>query len=142
MAFNKLKIRIKKNEGFSLKPYKDQLGYYTIGFGHLIKKNEDRYFKTKYKKKYLEQIFQLDFNKALNDYKKFLYKKNHKKNDKELLIEMVFQLGLSGVLKFRKMLFYLNKRQKYMVCLQMLDSLWCKQTPLRVKNLIKNYLKD
>ena len=142
MAFNKLKIRIKKNEGFSLKPYKDQLGYYTIGFGHLIRKNEDRYFKTKYKKKYLEQIFQLDFNKALNDYKKFLYKKNHKKNDKELLIEMVFQLGLSGVLKFRKMLFYLNKRQKYMVCLQMLDSLWCKQTPLRVKNLIKNYLKD
>ena len=142
MAFNKLKIRIKKNEGFSLKPYKDQLGYYTIGFGHLIKKNEDRYFKTKYKKKYLEQVFQLDFNKALNDYKKFLYKKNHKKNDKELLIEMVFQLGLSGVLKFRKMLFYLNKKQKYMVCLQMLDSLWCKQTPLRVKNLIKNYLKD
>ncbi len=142
MAFNKLKIRIKKNEGFSLKPYKDQLGYYTIGFGHLIRKNEDRYFKTKYKKKYLEQVFQLDFNKALNDYKKFLYKKNHKKNDKELLIEMVFQLGLRGVLKFRKMLFYLNKKQKYMVCLQMLDSLWYKQTPLRVKNLIKNYLKD
>ena len=142
MAFNKLKIRIKKNEGFSLKPYKDQLGYYTIGFGHLIRKNEDKYFKTKYKKKYLEQVFQLDFNKAINDYKKFLYKKNHKKNDKELLIEMLFQLGSRGVLKFRKMLFYLNKKQKYMVCLQMLDSLWCKQTPLRVKNLIKNYLKD
>tara|TARA_B100000674_G_scaffold492949_1_gene514116 strand:- start:402 stop:830 length:429 start_codon:yes stop_codon:yes gene_type:complete len=142
LAFNKLKIRIKKNEGFSLKPYKDQLGYYTIGFGHLIRKNEDKYFKTKYKKKYLEQIFQLDFNKALNDYKKFLYKKNHKKNDKELLIEMLFQLGSRGVLKFRKMLFYLNKKQKYMVCLQMLDSLWYKQTPLRVKNLIKNYLKD
>ena len=30
----KSKKRIKKNEGYSKKPYKDQLGFYTIGFGH------------------------------------------------------------------------------------------------------------
>ncbi len=53
---------------------------------------------------------------------------------------MIFQLGSKGVVKFRKMLFFLNKKQKYMAALEMLDSLWYQQTPQRVKNLIKNYL--
>ena len=35
-----LKNRIKKNEGFSFTAYKDIHGYNTIGYGHLIKKNE------------------------------------------------------------------------------------------------------
>ena len=70
-----------------------------------------------------------------------LKKKYHTKKDKELLIEMIYQLGSQGVLKFKKMLFYLNKRQKYMTCLEMMDSLWYKQTPNRVNDLIKNFVK-
>ena len=54
---------------------------------------------------------------------------------------MIYQLGSQGVLKFKKMLFYLNKRQKYMTCLEMMDSLWYKQTPNRVNDLIKNFIK-
>ena len=98
MSFKELKDRIKKNEGYSDKPYQDQLGFYTIGYGHLI-------------------------------------------TEKELLIEMIFQLGAKGVSKFKKMLYFLNKKQKYMASLEMLDSLWYLQTPERVKNLIKNYTK-
>ena len=52
---------------------------------------------------------------------------------------MIFQLGLKGVLKFKRMLFYLNNKKKYMVSLEMLDSLWYKQTPKRVLDLIINY---
>ena len=52
---------------------------------------------------------------------------------------MIFQLGLKGVLKFKRMLFYLNNKKKYMTCLEMLDSLWYKQTPKRVLDLINNY---
>ena len=44
-TFQSLKTRIKKNEGYSNKPYKDQLGYGTIGYGHLIKPHELKYFK-------------------------------------------------------------------------------------------------
>ena len=142
MSFNNLKSRIKKNEGYSNKPYKDQLGFYTIGYGHLIKKNENKYFNKKFNKKYFQRIFLMDFNRALKDYKTILYKRTHKKNEKELLIEMVFQLGIRGVLKFKKTIFYLNKKQKYMASLEMIDSLWYKQTPCRVNNLIKNYLKN
>ena len=69
------------------------------------------------------------------------FKKNHSTSEKELLIEMLFQLGAKGVSKFKKMLYFLNKKQKFMASLEMLDSLWYLQTPERVKNLIKNYTK-
>ncbi len=139
MSFTKLKRRIKKNEGYSKKPYKDQLGFYTIGYGHLIKKNESKYYKSVFNKQYYNELFEKDFNNAFRHYKNKFYLKSHKKNEKELLIEMLFQLGPNGVSKFKKMLFYLNRRQKNMVCLEMLDSLWYRQTPKRVENLIKYY---
>ncbi len=140
MSYRKLKNRIKKNEGYSDKPYKDQLGLYTIGYGHLIRHNENKYFKNNYNKKYLEDVFEKDFKYAHNQYKKIFYKKKHTSYEKELLIEMIFQLGTRGVLKFRRMLFFLNKKEKFMTSLEMLDSLWYLQTPERVKNLIKHYL--
>ena len=140
MSFYNLKKRIKKNEGYSNKPYKDQLKFYTIGYGHLIKKSEKIYFSKSFKKKHFDKVFNSDFERAAEEYKNIFFKENHTKSEKELLIEMIFQLGSKGVVKFRKMLFFLNKKQKYMAALEMLDSLWYQQTPQRVKNLIKNYL--
>ena len=141
MNFLQLKRRIKKNEGFSKKIYKDSLGFQTIGFGHLIKKDENFFYNKIFNKSFFINLFEEDFKKALIDYKKYLYKKNHGISEKELLIEMNFQIGVAGVLKFKKMLYYLNKKQKYMACLEMLESLWYKQTPKRVLNLIQNYIK-
>ena len=141
MSFKELKDRIKKNEGYSNKPYKDQLGFYTIGYGHLITEKEDKYFIKQFKKKYLEELFNTDFKKAHEQYKKNFLKKSHTTSEKELLIEMLFQLGVKGVSKFKKMLYFLNKKQKFMASLEMLNSLWYLQTPERVKSLIKNYTK-
>ncbi len=118
----------------------DQLGFYTIGYGHLIKEKEKKYFIKKYETKHFEKVFESDFKVAHYKYRKIFSKKNHTYLERELLIEMIFQLGASGVSKFKKMLYFLNKKQKYMAALEMLDSLWYLQTPERVKNLIKNYL--
>ena len=63
MSFSNLKLRIKNNEGYSNKPYKDKLGFFTIGYGHLIKSNESKYLKNLYPKKSLENLFDEDFNK-------------------------------------------------------------------------------
>ena len=141
MSFKKLKDRIKKNEGFSDKPYKDQLGFYTIGYGHLIKEKENNYYIKKYNKDHFKKLFEADFKKAQDQYQKNFFKKYHTISEKELLIEMLFQLGKNGVSKFKKMLYFLNKKEKFMASLEMLDSLWYLQTPERVKNLIKNYTK-
>ena len=139
MFFKSLKLRIKKNEGYSNKPYKDQLGFYTIGYGHLIKPNEKKYFNSTFNKGHFENVFEIDFNKSLKQYNTLFFRKFHKQAEKELIIEMLFQLGPKGVSKFKKMLFYLNNKKKYMTCLEMMDSLWYKQTPERVNNLIKNF---
>ena len=85
--FNKLKKRIKKNEGYSSLPYYDQLNNLTIGFGHLIKKNEKHLIKKKYLKKYFEDLFTEDFNIALKHYKKIFSRTKHKQNIQEALIE-------------------------------------------------------
>ena len=142
MGYNSLKKRIKLNEGFSPTPYKDQLGYLTIGYGHLILSNEKILLKKKLHKKELEEIFEKDFKKALNNFNNKLKPLTSNEKEAELLIEMVFQLGIKGCLKFKNLLKNMRKGNKYLVCFEMMDSLWYKQTPYRVKNLIKNFLNN
>ena len=142
MGYHNLKKRIKLNEGFSLKPYKDQLGYLTIGYGHLILSNEKILLKKKLYKKDFEKIFKKDFRKALSNFNNKLKSITSNKKDAELLIEMVFQLGIKSCLKFKNLLKNMRKGNKYLVCFEMMDSLWYKQTPYRVKTLIKIFLNN
>ena len=142
MLYHNLKKRIKLNEGFSTKPYKDQLGYLTIGYGHLILSNEKDLITKKIHKKELEEIFEKDFNIALNNFNNSLKPLISNKKEAELLIEMVFQLGIKGCLEFNKLSKNMRKGNKHLVCFEMMDSLWYKQTPYRVKTLIKTFLKN
>tara|TARA_X000000368_G_scaffold374869_1_gene326861 strand:+ start:100 stop:531 length:432 start_codon:yes stop_codon:yes gene_type:complete len=142
LGYYNLKKRIKLNEGFSYKPYKDQLGYLTVGYGHLILSNEKVLLKKQIHKKELEEIFEKDFKKALDKFNKALKPITSNKKDAELLIEMVFQLGIKGCLKFKNLIKNMRKGNKHLVCLDMMDSLWYKQTPYRVKALIKTFLNN
>ncbi len=142
MGYYNLKKRIKLNEGFSSKSYKDQLGCLTIGYGHLILSNEKILLKKQIHKKKLEEIFEKDFKKALSGFNKTLKPFSSNKKEAELLIEMVFQLGIKGCLKFKNLLKNMRKGNKHLVCFEMMDSLWYKQTPYRVKNLVKTFLNN
>ena len=125
-----------------MKPYKDQLGYLTIGYGHLILSNEKVLLKKQLYKKELEEIFEKDFKKALSNFNITLRSLTSNKKEAELLIEMIFQLGIKGVLKFKNLIKNTKKGNKHLVCLDMMDSLWYKQTPNRVKTLIKTFLNN
>ena len=142
MGYHNLKERIKSNEGFSSKPYKDQLGYLTIGYGHLILSNEKFLLKKQIHKKALEEIFEKDFKKAFSDFNNKFKSLTLNKKESELLIEMIFQLGIKGCLKFKNLIKNIKKRNKHLVCFDMMDSLWYKQTPNRVKTLIKTFLNN
>lgn len=142
MGYHNLKERIKSNEGFSSKPYKDQLGYLTIGYGHLILPNENILLKKQIHKKELEEIFEKDFKKALSDFNNAFKPFTLNKKESELLIEMIFQLGIKGCLKFKNLIKNIKKGNKHLVCFDMMDSLWYKQTPNRVKTLIKTFLNN
>lgn len=142
MGYHNLKERIKSNEGFSSKPYKDQLGYLTIGYGHLILPNENILLKKQINKKELEEIFEKDFKKALSDFNNAFKSFTLNEKESELLIEMIFQLGIKGCLKFKNLIKNIKKGNKHLVCFDMMDSLWYKQTPNRVKTLIKTFLNN
>ena len=55
----------------------------------------------------------------------------------EILIEMVFQLGMTGVSKFKKMWKALAELNYIGASYEMLDSRWAKQTPNRAKAMAK-----
>ena len=134
---SKTKNRIKKNEGFRNKAYFDQLGNPTIGFGHLIKKSENFLLNKKYSKKYLNKVFEKDFNNAKTDFYKLYGNKKLPKKTKDVLMEMIFQLGIKKLAKFKKFNKFLDKKMTYLAALEMLNSRWYKQTPKRVDELIK-----
>ena len=142
MGYHNLKERIKSNEGFSSKPYKDQLGYLTIGYGHLILPNENILLKKQINKKELEEIFEKDFKRALSNFNNTFKPFTLNEKESELLIEMIFQLGIKGCLKFKNLIKNIKKGNKHLVCFDMMDSLWYKQTPNRVKALIKTFLNN
>ena len=139
--FLSLKKKIKKNEGFRNKPYLDSLGHPTIGYGHLITNKEKKTLKGKFSKKFLLKLFDKDFKKALRDYKKNFNHKKHPKNTKEVLVEMIFQLGIKKQQKFLKLNNHLKKNNMFLAALEMKNSLWYKQTPKRVDRLVKLLLK-
>lgn len=137
----RLAARIKRHEGFSNTAYLDQLRNKTIGYGHLIRPNENYKFKEKYSKKILNKLFHEDLLKATSDYNKIFF--NHKLPPRvsEVLIEMIFQLGINKFLKFKKMIFAIKKKDFKRAATEMINSRWNKQTPKRVKLLVKKLLK-
>ena len=140
--FSQLKSRIKKNEGYRNQIYYDQVGKQTIGFGHLIKKREKFIHQKKYSKKYLNKIFENDFSSALSDFNKSYKAKDLSKNSQEVLLEMIFQLGIKNCLKFKKFNQSLRKKLPHMAALEMLNSHWYAQTPKRVEKLIDLLLEQ
>ena len=140
MTYIGLKKRIKKNEGFRNRIYLDQLNNKTIGYGHLIGEIDKFEEGKEYTKTELTQVFEEDFQRALNDFNKYYKKDNFKKKENEILIEMIFQLGGKGVLRFKKFIDELRKKNKHMAALEMMDSLWYRQTKKRVNILISDLL--
>jgi len=139
--FQKLKKRIKKNEGYRNKAYKDILGFWTIGYGHLIQKNEKKFFNKTYSHKELLRVFDFDFQFAVKNYMSNYNKKKYAQNVKEVFIEMIYQMGIKKQKNFKKMIKQINKGNFFMAALEMKDSLWNKQTPKRVDALIQILLK-
>jgi len=135
MSYSDLKARIKEHEGFVPKIYKDQLGFKTIGFGHLVLPTDKFKEDVTYKKKDLEEVFDSDFNTAKSNANQLISGLPIHHQAKCVIIEMVFQLGIGGVSKFKKMWKALKQNDYQTASEEMLDSRWAKQTPKRAEEL-------
>ena len=113
------------------------MGNQTIGYGHLVKKNEKFKKNKKYKKFFLNNVFKKDLNKAIKIYNEIFKEFVFPANVTEVLIEMIFQLGKKRFLTFKKMIKALKKQDYILASKEMENSLWKKQTPKRVLKLSK-----
>lgn len=142
-----IKERIKKYEGTKeyqekkgyyrndkFYPYQDSLGKWTIGYGRLIDGEQDRY-KSGISEMEADTLLSRDLANAVLQVQSL--KLNVPDDWKDFLVIMVFQLGLSGVKKFRKMLSALEAKNYSEAVLQVCNSLWYLQTPNRINDMIK-----
>ena len=120
---------LKKHEGFRSRPYKCTEGYLTIGYGQRLDYIEvdektaeiwlmEKVEKIKYK---LES--------------KFPWYLKAPKEVQEIVINMSYQMGVSGFAKFKKTIKYLEQGLYHKASTEMLYSLWSRQTPERSKEL-------
>ena len=136
-----LKARIKKHEGFVPKIYRDSLGYATIGYGHLVLPTDHFEDGVEYSEVELNEVFEKDFQNALDNANKLIGDIPLVYQAKEVICEMVFQLGIGGVSKFKNMWKALEEGDYYTASVEMLDSRWAKQTPKRAESL-SNIMKQ
>ena len=142
MNLERLMESVKKHEGYRNKVYLDTLGKRTVGVGHLCVEDfwEDE---KEYEEKFLMEILAEDLQNAIKGAREL--KEEHSCTDideiaQEIIVEMVFQLGKTGVSKFRNMWKALSEKNYIGASYEMLDSRWAKQTPNRAKamaNLMK-----
>ena len=133
--YEELKEQIKEHEGFVPRTYKDSLGKRTIGFGHLCVEPEQWDDDKEYTREELERVFDNDFKEALKNAESLIGERSINFIAKQVIIEMVFQLGIGGVGKFKKMWSALDNEDYGEASFQMMDSLWAKQTPNRAEKL-------
>tara|TARA_R100001086_G_scaffold226376_1_gene145012 strand:- start:1115 stop:1522 length:408 start_codon:yes stop_codon:yes gene_type:complete len=126
---------VKLSEGYKPTVYKDTLQIDTIGYGFAIK---DLYLDEEVCDIILEQKLKKLIKSAD---KKFEFLKYMPQKGKDVVYEMCYQLGINGVSKFKKTLAYMQDKKYDKAAVEMLDSLWAKQTPnraIKLSNIIKS----
>ena len=121
--------------------YKDSLGYWTIGYGHLILEGEN--FDNGIDDSTADTMIIHDITNAANDAKKLFtkYKMKLPERAQYVLTGMVFQLGIQKTSKFVNFLTALSKNDYKKAANEMRNSAWYKQTPNRVDALAKDLEK-
>jgi len=153
---------IKKDEGFNPYPYKDSLGIDTAGMGtklpltiaevemvmrerfaNALRDIHDGGIKFQesifpLSKKEAESILQFRLNQKISELleaKPIVFRFSQERQ--EVLFNMIYQMGVSGVLKFKMMWLALENFDYKVASQEMLDSEWATQTPNRAKKLAK-----
>tara|TARA_A100001515_G_C4520663_1_gene193384 strand:+ start:77 stop:517 length:441 start_codon:yes stop_codon:yes gene_type:complete len=145
MNLNKLQEQIMFEEGVKYEIYNDHLGYKTFGVGHLVRATDpenEMEVGTKVSKLRVAECFEADLYVAINDMEKFTEGMEVDDNVKECVTEMVFQLGLPRLNKFRKFKQALLDGDIKTAQAEMKDSLWYKQTTNRADRLIEKIGKS
>ena len=128
MSCHKLLAQLEMHEGFRSKPYKDSVGKLTIGIG----RNLDDVGITRQEALVL---LENDVQKVRRVLKLYHWYKPLTKVRKRVVIDMAFNLGIKGFLKFKKLIKAIENGNWNMAALEMLDSKWSRQVGRRATRL-------
>ena len=129
MNLDKFREDIARDEGLRLKPYTDTVGKITIGYG----RNLDDKGITQREADYLREDDIADVQLELDN--KLRWWRDQPEHVQRGLANLCYQIGISGLLKFEKMLNALEVKDYNKARIEALDSLWAKQTPERAKRV-------
>lgn len=134
-----LEQRLLRHEGIKLRAYKDSLGILTIGVGRNIENVGISADEAMY-------LLQNDIDHVKDQVSQTFPWTSEVDNVRlDVIYEMTFQLGISGVKKFPKMLDAVKSKDYATAASEMLNSAWHTQTPARCEelaNLILNGGQD
>tara|TARA_R100001086_G_scaffold245810_3_gene177223 strand:+ start:592 stop:1044 length:453 start_codon:yes stop_codon:yes gene_type:complete len=123
------KDRIKKHEGLRLKPYYDSEGVLTIGYG--------RNLEVGITKEEADLLFENDFREAHFQAAKYPWFHRLTPERKQVIVNMMFNLGPSRFATFKKMIAALEREDYETARFEMLSSLWRVQVGSRATELAK-----
>lgn len=120
--------QLKRQEGFSEKPYEDTTGHLTIGYGFNldagIEEDIAEYLLVKQVSKVqLACLQEFDWYRALSEPRR------------DVITNMVFNLGMGGFKGFKKMIAAIERGDTENVVNEMLDSKWAHQVRERAWEL-------
>ncbi len=122
--------QLKRHEGLKLKPYKCSAGKLTIGYGRNI---EDKGISEVEAEDMLYHDIKETESELVSKLTLIMDELNMARRD--VLINMAFNMGVSGLFKFKKMLSALTISDYGEASLQMLDSKWARQVGVRADEL-------
>ena len=141
--------RLVEHEGCVLKPYTCPAGKLTIGVGRNIEDNPLTEQEKRALGDYMHGItkngamllLRNDVAKCLKDLKTLEFWHKIDLERQYAMLDMCFQLGFSGLKKFKNMLYFMNLKDYKTASFHCLDSSYAVQTPKRAKR-IANLIKE
>lgn len=129
MRIDQITQQIIRDEGFQGKPYVDTRGKTTIAYGL----NLDDAPLTPEEGAMITEVRLLDLHEKLAASLPWIIRLDEAREG--VLLNMAYQLGLGGLLGFRRTLSYVEQGDYALASAEMLDSNWAEQTPTRARRL-------
>lgn len=133
MDLDMIERQLVRDEGLKLTPYYDSVGKLTIGVGRNLADNGIREN---------EAMFMLrqDVRQAIEECQTFPFFMKLNEPRQAVMVNLMFNIGMTRLLSFKKMLAALSKLDYNEAAAEMLNSLWAKQVGPRALRLSEQML--
>jgi len=129
--------QLERDEGFRPRPYKDSLGHWTVGFGWSLETGPPLSEET------ARIILKEHVSMILADLtSRMPWTKQLSQPRFGALVNMAFNLGIHGLMSFRRMLAALQAEDYEAAAIEMLSSRWARQVGSRANRLAEQMRED